>query len=152
MIFEAQRYSLVVEDLVYSMGAGFATGVVYQLLSILFYKNKVAVFIKDVLISCFFATVLFSFVVSFANYKVLRWYNIAMALLGRLGFTPAFSKGVHSAVSRLSKYVKSNLIKVFGFFHKKLLTKMQKKVEKFYEKKQKNQTEVLKETEVVLYN
>ena len=152
MIFEAQRYSLVMEDLIYSMGAGFMTGVVYQLLSLLFYKNKVAVFIKDVLISCFFATALFSFVVSFANYKVLRWYNIVMALLGWLTFTPSFSNGFHSAVGRLSKCVKSKLIKVYTVFHKKLLTKMQKKVERFHEKTQKNQTEVLKETKVILYN
>ena len=136
----------------YSMSAGFVTGVVYQLLSLFFYKNKVAVFIKDVLISCVFATVLFSFVVSFANYKILRWYNIAAAILGRLAFTPSFSDGFHKLTIQLVKYVKSNLIKVYAKFHKKLLTKRKKKVEKFQEKTQKNQSEVLKETVVVLYN
>ena len=152
MIFDAQRYSLVMWDFLYSMGAGFVVGAIHQLLSVFLYRSKAAVFIKDLVCGGVFATVVFSYVVSFANYKVLRWYNIAGALMGRLLFTPGFAQPFHRLIAVVQSPVKNTVKNSFEYFRGKLLTKMQKKVENFHENIQKNQPEVLKQTEIVLYN
>ena len=152
MMFEAQRYNLVLWDAIYSMGAGFVVGFVYQILSVFLYKGKVAVFIKDTVISIFFAVVVFSFSVSFANYKLLRWYNIAFALLGRVMFTPTFSNCLNKVVSALFSGVKNTTVKCTKGICGKLLNKTEKKVKKAEENTQKNQTDLLKDCEVVLYN
>ena len=152
MIFDAQRYNLVMWDFLYSMGAGFAVGVIYQLMSVFLYRNKAAVFVKDLVCGGVFATVVFSYVVSFANYKVLRWYNIARALGGLLLFTPGFAQTFHRLTAVVHNPLKNTAKKGFEYFRGKLLTKMQKKVENFHENIQKNQPEVLKQTEIVLYN
>ena len=119
MIFEAQRYDLVFWDAVYSMGVGFVVGFIYQLLSAFFYKGKIAVFIKDIAISCIFAIVIFSFVVSFANYKVLRWYNVTFALLGRVMFTPNFGNIVHKIFQVLILKFINSLKVIFKKFYRK---------------------------------
>ena len=152
MMFEAQRYSLVVWDALYSMGAGFVVGFAYQLLSVFLYKGKVAVFIKDIIISVFFAVVVFSFSVSFANYKLTRWYNITFALLGRVLFTPAFSHCFHRGVVWRCGGAKNVAIKCTKGIYGKLSTKPKKKVEKVQENMQKNYSDLLKDCEVLLYN
>ena len=152
MMLEAQRYSLVLWDALYSMGAGFVVGFVYQVLSVFLYKGKVAVFIKDIATSVFFAVVVFSFSVSFANYKLVRWYNVAFALLGRVMFTPAFSHCLHRAVTSLFAGVKNTTVKCAKRICGKLLNKTDKKAKKAEENTQKNPTDLLKDCEVVLYN
>ena len=152
MMFEAQRYSLVLWDALYSMGAGFVVGFVYQVLSVFLYKGKVAVFIKDIATSVFFAVVVFSFSVSFANYKLVRWYNIAFALLGWVMFTPGFSHCWHRVIISLFTGVKNTTVKCAKGICGKLLNKTEKKVKKADENTQKNQTDLLKDCEVVLYN
>ena len=148
MIFDAQSYRLIWADAVHSMGVGFMVGFVYQLLSVFLYKNKVAVFIKDVVISVFFTTALFSYCVSFANYKILRWYNVAFALAGRIWFTPAFSHTGHKLLCFLSMTVKKWFLRLCG----KFLAITEKNKEKKLKNTQKNKSEVLKTEEVLLYN
>ena len=152
MMLEAQRYSLVLWDALYSIGAGFVVGFVYQLLSVFLYRGKVAVFIKDIATSVFFAVVVFSFSVSFANYKLVRWYNVAFALLGRVMFTPAFSHCLHRTVTILFAGVKNTTVKCTEGICGKLLNKTDKKAKKAEENTQKNPTDLLKDCEVVLYN
>lgn len=152
MIFEAQRYDFVFWDAVYSMGVGFAVGFVYQLLSVFLYKGRLAVFVKDIAIGCIFTIAVFSFVVSFANYKVLRWYNVAFALLGRVMFTPQFGLLLHRWGDMVVMGVKTAVKKVFKGIYGKFLTKKDKNVEKPEEFSQENENEVLKRTEFILYN
>ena len=152
MMLEAQRYSLVLWDALYSMGTGFVVGFVYQLLSVFLYKGKIAVFIKDIAISVVFAVVVFSFSVSFANYKLVRWYNIVFALLGRVMFTPGFSHCLHRVVTSLFTGVKNTTVKCTEGICGKLLNKTDKKAKKAEENTQKNPTDLLKDCEVVLYN
>ena len=106
-MFEPQRYLLVFWDGVYSMAVGLVVGFFYQLVSLFLYKGKVAVFIKDVAVSAVFALIMFSYVVSFANYSLLRWYNIAFGLVGWRCWPFAFSKMVNRWQNRIIKKVKS---------------------------------------------
>lgn len=152
MMFEPQSYTLVMWDAVYSMAAGFVVGFVYQLLGVFLYRGKLAVFIRDVAVWAVFAVVLFSFVISFANYKVLRWYNIAFGLVGWRCFPFAFS----AICNRWSMAVSRKA----GCIIKYCITTIKGKISAIAEKKaikkknftQKNNEELLKETEVLLYN
>ncbi|MBR5305666.1 MAG: spore cortex biosynthesis protein YabQ [Oscillospiraceae bacterium] len=152
MMFEPQSYTLVMWDAVYSMAAGFVVGFVYQLLGVFLYRGKLAAFIRDVVSWAVFAVVIFSFVISFANYKVLRWYNIAFGLVGWRCFPFAFSRACNKWSTAVTdktgcviKYcIKSIHGKISAFSEKKRIKK--KKIT------QKNKEELLKETEVLLYN
>ncbi len=152
MIFEVQSYRLIFADAVHSMGVGFLVGAVYQLLSAFMYKNKTAVFVKDVLICVFFTTVLFSYCVSFTNYRQLRWYNVAFALAGRLLFTPAFSHSLHCILCCRCNTLKNNVKAICLAFCGKLSVITEKNRDKKLKNSQKNQTEVLKVDETLLYN
>ena len=92
MIFEPQKYLFIWHDALYSLGVGFLCGFFNRLLSSFLYRGKVCVFIRDVLSCLFFALMLFSYTVSFANYRVLRWYNVAFAFAGAVMFMPAFDR------------------------------------------------------------
>ncbi len=152
MIFEVQSYRLIFEDAVYSLGAGFATAVFYQLISVFLYKGKIAVFIRDILASVFFSVAVFSYSVSFANYPILRWYNIFFALLGRLMFTPAFSNCLHRYTDKIILIARSCIKGLLTFISGKLSVKIEKIKEKNRKNTQKNSPELLKEGEVLLYN
>ncbi len=152
MIFEVQSYTLVLWDAVYSMGVGFATAVVYQLLSAFTGRGKIAVFIRDVVISCVFAVLIFSYVVSFANYKVLRWYNVAFGLLGWFCFPLAVGDGINILITGLLQKTVTKAIGVKNTICGKLSVITEKKLQKNKKNIQKNPKEVLKRTEVMLYN
>lgn len=152
MIFEVQSYQLILWDAVYSMGVGFVTAVIYQILSGFMARGEILVFIKDVVISCVFAVLIFSYVVSFANYKVLRWYNVAFALLGWFCFPLAFGKSFNILISNLLSRISFSTTNCIKQICVKLSVITEKKSQKNKNNTQKNQKEVLKETEVLLYN
>ncbi len=152
MIFEAQNYTLVMWDAVYSMAVGLVTGFVFQLLSVFFHRGRLAVFIRDMAVCVVFAVLIFSYVVSFANYKVLRWYNIAFGLVGRLAFPYAFSSGCSRYITKVILTIKDVFKRIFSTVYGKLLGTVKKKREKSKDFSQKNPPEVLKMEEIVLYN
>lgn len=148
MIFEPQNYKFIFQDGIYSMAVGFIVGFVNQLLSVFLYKGRIKVFIRDILISVFFTTVLFSYCVSFTNYGVLRWYNCLFALAGRRLFSPCFgafgnfllSAAAFSTKNRLKKAAKSSCSRLKKNFENK---------QKFTPESTK---EPLKDEDNILYN
>ena len=152
MIFEVQSYQLILWDAVYSMGIGFVSAVIYQILSAFMARGKILIFIKDVVISCIFGVLIFSYVVSFANYKVLRWYNVAFGLLGWFCFPLAFGKSFNILISNLLSKISIKTTNCVKQVCGKLSVITEKKSQKNKNNTQKNQKEVLKETEVLLYN
>ena len=152
MMFEPQRYSLVLWDAVYSMAVGFVVGFFYQIVSLFLYKGKVAVFIKDVAVAAVFAVGMFSYGVSFANYSLLRWYNVAFGLVGWRCWPFAFSKVVNGWQNRMGRRAKTFLKASAEAFWGGLSHMVKTTAEKSKKNTQKNNEEVLKETEVLLYN
>lgn len=152
MIFEAQSYRLIFHDAVFSMGVGFITGFIYQLLGVFFYKGKIKQFIRDIITGMVFTVLIFSYSVSFANYPVLRWYMVLFAVIGAVLFVPRFS---HTGNLLLKLTVATTAFATFGLWKKlrgKLLDKMQKNRQKKQKITQKNQSEVLKTNDIMLYN
>ncbi len=152
MIFEVQSYWLIFQDMVYSLGVGFIAGFINQLLAVFLYKNKKAVFVRDIIMSIVFAVLVFSYTVSFANYKVLRWYNVLFALIGLVLFTPCFSKGGHlmvllvaSSAVFMVRTAKHNIVKMFSRCREKRRKNLkQTNCEK--------SNDVLKNEDILLYN
>ncbi len=151
MIFDAQSYSLIFQDRIYSLAIGFVTGFVNQLLAVFLYKGKIKVFIRDILISFFFTVAIFSYSVSFANYNILRWYNVAFALLGAVLFTPCFSTTVNM-IFRLAGVTAGYGIKRAARYTAAAVNKARSKKEKKQKFTPENNPELLQRDEVLLYN
>lgn len=152
MIFEVQSYALIFQDMVYSLGVGFLVGFINQLLAVFLYKNKKAVFVRDIIMSIIFTVLVFSYTVSFANYKVLRWYNVLFALIGLILFTPCFSKGGHLLVLLFASLVvfmlRTTKRCVFEFFS----TRKEKIRKNLKQTNCEKSDEVLKTEDILLYN
>ena len=152
MIFEPQKYSFIFQDAVYSLAVGFICGFINRLLSCFLYKGKIKLFIKDVLMTVVFAVSVFSYTVSFANYKVLRWYNVFFALTGLVFFRPCFDRIVHI----LSSFINVTAKYVFTLFMDTAVKSMKeyyrKKVVKHQKNTQKSPSEPLQDDDKVLYN
>ena len=152
MIFEPQKYYFIFQDAVHSLGVGFLTGFLNRLISPLTGKNKRLIFIKDLLISIFFAVMIYSYSISFTNYNVMRWYNVVVALAGMVLFTPC----VYSAVSVRTGVVKITAVYMCraaaGCIRNYAEKAKQKRAEKRQKFTQKNKEELLKEEDILLYN
>lgn len=152
MIFEAQRYSFIFQDAAYSMAVGFLTGFINRVLSSFLFKGKRRIFIKDIAVSFVFALLLYSYSVSFANYSVLRWYNVAAALAGLVLFSPCFDKAVQ-VIFQLAGAAAKHFLKGTA---KKISEKIKKENRKSAKKRKKipqnNDEEVLKVPDKLLYN
>lgn len=152
MIFEPQKYLFIWHDALYSLGVGFLCGFFNRLLSSFLYRGKVRVFIRDVLSCLFFALMLFSYTVSFANYRVLRWYNVAFAFAGAVMFIPAFDRAVQLFFSLFNVTVKYRTAAVYRTIQGKLSEHKRKQTEKHQKFTQKSEPEALKDNDKVLYN
>lgn len=152
MIFEVQRYSFIFQDRIYSLAIGFVTGFFNQMLACFLYKGRVKVFVRDIIVSLFFTVSLFSYTISFANYKILRWYNVLFALIGAVLFSPCFSATANTVVKLIGITalfeLKKSARRTASFINKS----KQKKAEKRQKITQKNSPEVLKREDVLLYN
>ena len=152
MIFESINYWFAVQDFVFSLGAGFAVGFVNQLLSVFFYKGKIPVLIKDMLVSFIFAVTVFSYVISFTNYPVIRIYHVAGCLLGFFCFPFKFSTFFHKISEKILKFLKNKMLCCF----KKISTIICGCVEKRQRKNKSGQSEpkndLLQREEELLYN
>ena len=152
MIFEAQSYYLILLDAVHSLGIGFITGFVYQLLGIFLYKGRKKLFVRDVATGLFFTVAMFSYSVSFANYPVMRWYMVVFAVIGMVMFTPAFSHRAHRILVTVCSFIYSCVNRRSNKICVKLLENIKKKQLKKQKITQKNASEVLKENNIMLYN
>ena len=152
MIFEPQKYSFIFQDAVYSLGVGFLCGFINRLLSCFLYRGKIRLFIKDVVMTFVFATFIFSYTVSFANYRVLRWYNVLFAFTGKIAFRPAFDKAVR-LISGLVGVTVRHVYRVLVVRVGKYITVYrQKKVVKHQKNTQNQLCELMQDDEKVLYN
>lgn len=125
----------------------------FQPVVVLFFvQRKVRVFIRDVLSCLFFALMLFSYTVSFANYRVLRWYNVAFAFAGAVMFIPAFDRAVQLFFSLFNVTVKYRTAAVYRTIQGKLSEHKRKQTEKHQKFTQKSEPEALKDNDKVLYN
>ena len=152
MIFESQSYYLIFQDAVHSLGIGFITGFVYQLLGIFLYKGRKKLFVRDVATGLFFTVAMFSYSVSFANYPVMRWYMVVFAVIGMVMFTPAFSHRAHRILVTVCSFIYSCVNRRSNKICVRLLENIKKKQLKKQKNTQKNASEVLKENNIMLYN
>lgn len=152
MIFEPQSYYLIFQDAVHSLGIGFITGVVYQLLGIFLYKGRMKLFVRDVITGLFFTAAMFSYSVSFANYPVMRWYMVVFAVFGMVMFTPAFSHRAHRILVMICSFLHLCANRRSSKICVKFLENIKKKQLKKQKITQKNASEVLKESSIILYN
>lgn len=106
MTFVAINYQLLLEDFIYSIAAGFFAGFLNQVLGIFLYRGRVRLFIKDMVMFFIFSIVIFSFVISFANYPILRYYHILGGGIGFLIFLPKFSRPFNFISKRVLIFAK----------------------------------------------
>ncbi len=86
MIFESINYSHLLQDFAFTMGAGFGAAFVGGCLFAFLPGGKRMLFLKDIA-GCFvLAVMVFSYVVSFANYPDIRIYHIISGFVGYLSF------------------------------------------------------------------
>ena len=151
MIFEPQKYSFLFQDAVYSLAVGLIMAVINRGLSVVLYRGKIRLFIKDILTSVIFAVLIFSYSVSFANYNVLRWYNVVIAAAGFLVLLPGKTKG--TVFTQLLKVTVKHLRKKTVGSVKAVRQKIKEKnIEKQQKFTQKTGPDTLKEQDVILYN
>ena len=110
MIFESIDYWFAFQDFLFSISAGFVVAFFYQLLSIFLYKGKTVVFIKDLLICIVFSVVIFSYVISFTNYPIIRIYHILGGFLGFLAFPFCFSAIFHKFFEKIFSAIKNKIL------------------------------------------
>ncbi len=147
MIFTPENHRFILEDCLYCLSVGFIVSFINEILKSIFYKNKIEIFIKDILISIIFAVVIFSYVISFANYSILRWYHILVSFIGFLLSRFSFSK--------ILKLFFDLYFKVFWVVFKHLRENIKIKVkfkEKIDTKKCESKEILLKSKDVLLYN
>ena len=152
MIFESVNYSFLLQDFLFSMGVGLVVGVVNQLLSVFLYKGRTRLFIRDMLLCFVFAVLVFSYVVSFANYHIVRIYHILGALLGFWAYNINFSVIFQKFFEKIFLFVKNKML----CYGKKLLTTVCDLRTKSTIKRKKDQNVaeevLLKSEEVIVYN
>lgn len=142
----------MMQDALYSMAVGFVCAFFAQILSVFLHGNRVSVFIKDILVSRFLRTALFSYCVSFANYRLVRVYNVFFALVGLVCFSPVFVRPVRkilSAALNAAARTAAAKAKKGGEYIRRSLQKQKVKNEG---KRQENDKQLLKKPDIVLYN
>lgn len=142
----------MMQDALYSMAVGFVCAFFAQILSVFLHGNRVSVFIKDILVSRFLRTALFSYCVSFANYRLVRVYNVFFALVGLVCFSPVFARPVRkilSAALNAAARTAAAKAKKGGEYIRRSLQKQKVKNEG---KRQENDKQLLKKPDIVLYN
>lgn len=152
MIFESINYSFALQDFIFSTAAGFAVGFINQVLSAFLGRGKTAVFFKDIIVSFIFAVTVFSYVISFTNYPIIRIYHILGGLLGFWCFSYRFSIFLQKSFEKILKYLKNKML----CYGKKLSTIICVFAENKVKKRDKSQ-KITEEThlqieEVMVYN
>ena len=142
----------MMQDALYSMAVGFVCAFFAQILSVFLHGNRISVFIKDILVSRFLRTALFSYCVSFANYRLVRVYNVFFALIGLVCFSPVFARPLRkilvSAGNRAACAAVTQVKKSGRYIYRSV----QKQKVKNEQKRRENDKELLKKPDIVLYN
>lgn len=152
MIFESINYSFFAQDIAFSMAVGFAVALINEFVSIFLYKGRVRLFIKDIFICVLFAVAVFSYVVSFANYPVVRIYHILAAFLGFLSFNIPFSKFFQKLSEKIFDFIKIKILCLNDKIKSIICVFVEKRRHKTQEKEQQGQKAGLKTEEVLVYN
>ncbi len=152
MIFEPQKFTYILQDALYSMAAGFTAGFFYRWLDVFLPKGKVRVFIKDIVTAVFFSFVMYSYVVSFANYRVLRWYNVLFGIIGMILFDPVFNTGLKILFSVVKLLLFTRLKRIVDVLMAERNKFISKQKEKYQKITPKNSPQLLKQDDKILYN
>ncbi len=152
MIFESINYSWLLQDFLFSIVAGFITAIFNQIIGIFLYKGKVRLFIRDILTCIFFSIILYSFIISFANYKIFRIYHIFAGIIGLFCFNVKFSEIFHNFFDKIIVRIKN---KILCFVKKKYTTiciLRSKKKEEHQKQTKTDKKDHLKTDDVYVYN
>ena len=155
MIFEPTNYLLLLEDFLYSFGVGFFIGFIQQIIGIFFQKGRKSLFAKDILVSIIFSILIFSYVISFANYPVLRVYHVAGGVFGLYLFPFNFSK----PINRIMCHFSNNIYNIIKPVTCNIFLKIKEKISKSRKEKNPKKCEIsqilendLQSNEVKVYN
>jgi len=110
MIFESIDYSFALQDFLFSIGAGYAVGFFAQLMSVFLYRGRIRIFVKDIAVSFIFAVTVFSYVVSFTNYPVIRIYHIAGGIIDCFCFSVQFSIIFQKIFEKIFLFIKNKML------------------------------------------
>lgn len=152
MIFEAVNYAHLVQDFVCSAGAGFGVAFVGQLLSSVLPCGKKGVFVRDVAVSFLFALTIFSYVISFTNYPVVRIYHLIGGAAGFFAFPVKFSVFFHKISKKIFNIPKNKMLCLYGKIKSTVCDKTQKTVKNNEEGQNALQNDHLKSEDVLIYN
>lgn len=152
MIFESINYAFLLQDFVFAMAAGFVVGFLNQIVSIFICKGRICLFIKDIFICTVFAVTLFSYVVSFANYPVVRFYHIICAFAGFLSFNIRFSTIFHKIFEKIYKIFLRKILWLWNKIKTAFCVRRHKMAEKRQKTEDLPKNADLKTREVLIYN
>ena len=110
MNFDVVNYSFLLQDFVYAMAAGFSARLFNAVLSLFLYGGRLQLWIRDMLVAFVFSVLVFSYVVSFANYPDIRIYHILGALLGFLSFDFKFSTFFCKILEKFTNKIKHHIL------------------------------------------
>jgi len=151
-MFESVNYSFLLQDFLFTLAVGFAVGFINQLVSVFIYKGKIRLFIKDIFICTLFAVVLFSYVVSFANYPVVRFYHIIGAFTGFLSFNIRFSIFFQKISEKIFSFIKRKILCSFEKIKSVFCDLCRKKRQKWDETPKTEEKADLKTEDILVYN
>ena len=151
-MFESVNYSFLLQDFLFTLAVGFAGGFINQLVSVFIYKGKIRLFIKDIFICTLFAVVLFSYVVSFANYPVVRFYHIIGAFTGFLSFNIRFSIFFQKISEKIFSFIKRKILCSFEKIKSVFCDLCRKKRQKWDETPKTEEKADLKTEDILVYN
>ncbi|MBQ6929512.1 MAG: hypothetical protein IJN27_04335 [Oscillospiraceae bacterium] len=110
MNFDSVNYCFLLQDFVFAMAAGFAAKGISCVLSVFLHRGRAALWIRDMLTAFIFAAVVFSYVISFANYPDVRIYHLLGAAVGFAGFDFKFSTIFHKISEKILKIIKNKML------------------------------------------
>lgn len=152
MNFDSVNYAFILQDFVFAMGAGFAAGGINKLLAIFLYGGKIRNALRDMLAAFIFATAVFSYTVSFANYPDIRIYHLLGAFLGFLAFDFNFSTIFHKIFKKIYKLLKNKMLCCNKKMHSTICDVKQKYKQRHKKQQQPAENTDLKKQDNWVYN
>lgn len=152
MIFESINYSHLLQDFIFSMGAGFAVGVINEAAAIFLPGGKKTQFFRDVFLCMLLSFVIFSYVISFTNYPIIRFYHLLGGILGFLSFPFKFSIFFHKIVKNFFIKLKNKILCLVNKAVSIICDHRQKRRQKKENQQKTAETEDLQSKEVWVYN
>jgi len=110
MNFDSVNYWFLLQDFVFAVAAGFAAKGISCVLPVFLCRGRAVLWIRDMLTSFIFAAVVFSYVISFANYPDVRIYHLIGAAIGFAGFDFKFSTIFHKISEKFLKILRNKML------------------------------------------